>query len=472
MTISASLLLDELKQKNINYISFCFTDIHGTFHRLTYDTTYLSDKQLREGIGFDGSSIRGWKEIHHSDTLLVPDLSTTFMDPFTAEPCMMVMCNVVDPITNEGYLRDPYTIAKKAEAYLSKSKIADTAFFGPELEFFVMDSVQFGNDAHNTFYKLDCEEGPFNNGKDFGERGNLAHRPDYKGGYFPAQPMDSLFDLRAEICHALRAVGVKPTLHHHEVAVNQCEIGFMHSHLLESANNVQKFKYAAKNVAASFGKSVTFMPKPIYGDNGSGMHTHQSLWKNNATLFHDKDGYAELSEMAIYYIGGIIKHAKAINAFTNPTTNSYKRLIPGYEAPVNLAYSAHNRSAAIRIPYSSTANAKRIEVRFPDPTTNPYLAFAAMLMAGLDGIKNKIHPGEAVDKNLFDLDEDDHTEVPSVCGSLEEALAELHEDREFLLEGDVFTDDFIDTYIDLKMDEAMEVGIRPHPYEYKLYYSS
>jgi glutamine synthetase len=464
--------IKELENQSIKFVSFCFTDIDGKFHRITYRATHVDENLLNKGVGFDASSIKGWKEIHHSDCILKPDLSTAFLDPFTSESCSCLICDVIDPETNKSYLRDPRAIATKAESYLATAlKIANKAFVGPEMEFFIFDNVRFEISPHQSFYHLDSDEGPYNSGKHEGGIVNLGHRPDFKGGYFPAQPIDKLFDIRSEICSSIEDVGIKSVLHHHEVAASQCEIGFKYDTLKYSADNVQKFKYVVKNVASSFGKSATFMPKPVSRDNGSGMHTHFSLWDSSRNLFYQDGQYADLSELCLYFIGGIIKHGKALNAFTNPTTNSYKRLVPGFEAPVNLAYSASNRSAAIRIPYVQSAVAKRIEIRFPDPACNPYLSFASLLMAGLDGIKNKIHPGSAIDKNLYDLNLSDSREISSLCGSLKEALESLDEDRAFLKEGSVFTDDFIDTYIEHKSMETKELDITPHPLEFKLYYS-
>lgn len=463
--------IELLKKQCIKYVSFCFTDLLGKFHAITYTINALSPELLKDGIAFDGSSICGWKSIHKSDTLMVPDLSSFFMDPFTAEPCARVICNVFNPHTHSPYNRDPRTIAHKAEEYLKSSGIASKAYFGPELEFFVFDEMRYKIDPYGSFYSLNGPENPNNNAKEFIDQPNLAHRPCYKGGYFPTQPMDSSFDLRAQICDTLEEVGVKATLHHHEVAANQCEIGFLYDEIVKCGDNTQKYKYVVKNVAQNFAKTVTFMPKPVFGDNGSGMHVHQSLWKNGEPLFYDEKGYAQLSKTALFYIGGIIKHAKAINAFSNPTTNSYKRLIPGFEAPINLAYAAHNRSAAIRVPYNTSAKATRIEVRFPDPSANPYLAFAAMLMAGIDGIKNKIHPGEAIEKNIYHLGAEELSKIPSVSESLANALNELEKDKEFLTNGGVFTEDVLDSYIQLKREEIEKVEQVPNPAEFELYYS-
>ncbi len=462
-------VLQLIKEHDAQFVSFRFTDPKGKWQHTDFYSKQVDAELLENGVMFDGSSISGWKSINESDMILMPQLDSAFMDPFTAQPTVVVFCDVLEPATGSGYMRDPRSTAKRAEAYLKYTGIADTAYFGPELEFFIFDDVRYANEMNGSFVQIDSEEGPYNTGRDY-ESGNLAHRPTVKGGYFPVQPIDSLNDIRAEMLSVLDMVGVEPILHHHEVAPSQCELGFMFSTLLQTADNVQKYKYVVHNVAHSYGKTATFMPKPIYGDNGSGMHTHQSLWKSSKPLFAGSL-YADLSETCLYYIGGIIKHAKALNAFTNPSTNSYKRLIPGFEAPVLLAYSARNRSASIRIPYVSSPKAKRIEVRFPDPTANPYYAFTAMLMAGLDGIENKIHPGDAMDKNLYDLPPEELKGVPTVCGSLREALEALDKDRAFLKKGDVFNDDQIDAYIDLKMQDVYAWEHTPSPKEFEMYYS-
>jgi glutamine synthetase len=463
-------VLNKIKADGIEFVEFRFTDTLGKVHRITHHASVVSENTLLSGVGFDGSSIAGWKEINDSDMVLRPDLTTAFTDPFAAQPTMALICNVFDPATQQGYIRDPRTIAKNAERYLQESGIGDIAYFGPEPEFFVFDDVRFKSDPNESFYKLDSIESPHNSATEY-DVGNMGHRPDFKGGYMPVAPVDTLSDLRAEIAKVLQIVGVKPTLHHHEVAASQCEVGIMYDTLTNSADNIQKLKYVAKNVAASYGKSVTFMPKPIYGDNGSGMHVHQSIWKQGKTLFYQAGTYADLSELCLYYIGGIIKHGKAINAFSNPTTNSYKRLVPGYEAPTHLAYSARNRSASVRIPYSESAPAKRIETRFPDPASNPYLTFAALMMAGLDGIKNKIHPGEPQDGNLYELTAVEAQEIPAVAACLYEALDALDKDRAFLKAGGVFTDEMINAYIELKRAEAVEASQHPTPLEFKRYYS-
>ncbi|MGE3713984.1 MAG: type I glutamate--ammonia ligase [Alphaproteobacteria bacterium] len=467
--MSASDALKLIKDNDIQFVDFRFTDPRGKWQHTCYIADQVNAESFEDGIMFDGSSISGWKTINESDMILMPDADSAFVDPFAAQPTLVVFCDVIEPSTGQSYGRDPRSVAKRAEAYLQYTGIGDTAYFGPELEFFVFDDVRFKCEGTGNFYQLDSEELPQNSDQEY-PVGNMGHRPRTKGGYFPVQPVDSLADLRSEMLATLRHVGITPMLHHHEVAPAQCELGFMFSTLVGTADNVQKYKYVIQNVAHSYGKTVTFMPKPISGDNGSGMHTHQSIWKADKPLFAG-NGYADLSETCLYYIGGIIKHAKAINAFSNASTNSYKRLIPGFEAPVLLAYSARNRSASIRIPYVASPKGKRIEVRFPDPTANPYLSFAAMLMAGLDGIENKIHPGEAMDKNLYDLPPEELKDVPTVCGSLREALEALDKDREFLKKGDVMTDDLIDSYISLKMEEVYRWEHTPHPVEFEMYYS-
>ncbi len=471
MSISASseTVLKSLKENNIEFVDFRFTDTKGKWQHTTYHASEVSADTFQEGVMFDGSSIAGWKEINQSDMILMPDPKSLIIDPFTAQNTAILFCDVIEPATGQGYERDPRSIAKRAEEYLKFSKIGDTAFFGPELEFFIFDDARFDVGSNGNFYALDSEENPSNFGREY-PNGNMGHRPRVKGGYFPVQPVDHLNDIRAEMVTVMRQIGMKAVIHHHEVAPAQCELGVTFGTLVETADNVQKYKYVVHNVAASYGKTATFMPKPVKGDNGSGMHTHQSIWNGGKPLFAGS-GYADLSETALFYIGGIIKHAKALNAFTNSSTNSYKRLIPGFEAPVLLAYSARNRSASIRIPYSASPKGKRIEVRFPDPTANPYFSFAAMLMAGLDGIQNKIHPGEAMDKNLYDLPPEELKNVPTVCGSFREALEHLNKDREFLKKGGVFTDDLIDGYIELRMKEVYEMEHTPHPVEFLNYYS-
>lgn len=464
-----SKVFDMIKEHEVEFVDFRFTDPKGKAQHTTYIANKVDNDTFEDGVMFDGSSIAGWKSINESDMILMPDPSSAFLDPFTAAPTLVLFCNVIEPATGQGYNRDPRSTAKRAEAYLNYTGIADTAYFGPELEFFIFDSVRHRVDMNGSSVHIDSVEGPWNTYKEY-EMGNTGHRPGVKGGYFPVQPVDSLHDIRAEMLSVLADVGIVPVLHHHEVAPSQCELGFDFGQMVATADNVQKYKYVIHNVAHAYGKTATFMPKPIKGDNGSGMHVHQSLWKGGKPLFAG-NGYADLSETCLYYIGGIIKHAKVLNAFTNASTNSYKRLIPGFEAPVLLAYSARNRSASIRIPYVSSPKAKRIEVRFPDPTANPYLAFAAMLMAGLDGIENKIHPGDAMDKNLYDLPPEELKDIPTVCRSLRDALDALDKGRDFLKKGDVFTDDQIDAYIALKMEEVYALEHTPHPIEFQLSYS-
>ena len=458
-----------IKDNDIQFVDFRFTDTKGKLQHTCYIADQVNEASFEDGIMFDGSSIAGWKSINESDMILMPDPASAFVDPFSAQPTLVIFCDIIEPSSGQPYGRDPRSTARRAEAYLQYTGIGDTAYFGPELEFFVFDDVRFKTSGYSSFHQLESEELPHNSGREY-SAGNTGHRPATKGGYFPVQPVDSLADLRAEMLSTLKMVNMVPVLHHHEVAPAQCELGVEFSTLTYTADNVQKYKYVVHNVAHSYGKTATFMPKPVSGDNGSGMHTHQSIWKAGKPLFAG-NGYADLSEMCLYYIGGIIKHAKAINAFTNASTNSYKRLIPGFEAPVLLAYSARNRSASIRIPYVASPKGKRIEVRFPDPTANPYFAFAAMLMAGLDGIENKIHPGDAMDKNLYDLPPEELSNVPTVCGSLREALESLDKDRAFLKKGDVFTDDLIDAYIELKMQEVYRWEHTPTPGEFELYYS-
>jgi glutamine synthetase len=425
---------------------------------------------FKEGKPFDGSSIAGWKGIEASDMLLMPDAGTAVMDPFTDEPTLILTCDVIEPNTMEGYERDPRSLAHRAEAYLKSTGIADTCYFGPEPEFFIFDDVRWGASMSGSFVKVDSDEAGWNSEKVF-EEGNIGHRPGVKGGYFPVPPVDSLHDIRSAMCLALEEMGVSVEVHHHEVATaGQCEIGTMFNTLVTRADWNQRMKYVIQNVAHAYGKTATFMPKPLVGDNGSGMHCHQSLAKDGKNIFAG-DGYAGLSETALFYIGGIIKHARALNAITNPSTNSYKRLVPGFEAPVLLAYSARNRSASIRIPYVANPKGRRIEVRFPDPAANPYLAFSAMMMAGLDGIQNKIHPGDAMDKNLYDLPAEELKSVPTVCYALDQALDALSKDRAFLTAGGVFSDDMIDAYIDLKMEDVTRLRMTTHPVEFDLYYS-
>jgi len=458
-----------IKKHDAKYVDLRFTDPRGKLQHVTQHIDTINEDVFEEGLMFDGSSIAGWKAINESDMTLMLDAPTAVMDPFYAEPTVAVYCDVWEPSTNKPYTRCPRSISKKAEQYLVKSGIGTNAFFGPEAEFFVFDDVRFSTDPHNTFFRVDSEEGPYNSGRDFAE-GNLAHRPRVKGGYFPINPVDSGQDLRGEMVSVIKQMGVEVEKHHHEVAASQHELGIKFSTLVNCGDNMQIYKYVVHNVAATYGKTATFMPKPVFGDNGSGMHVHQSIWKGKTPVFAGKR-YAGLSDTALYYIGGIIKHAKALNAITNPTTNSYKRLVPGYEAPVLLAYSSRNRSASCRIPHVNSPNGKRVEVRFPDACANPYLAYAAMLMAGLDGIKNKIHPGEPSDKDLYHLPPKELAKIPTVCGTLLEAIQALDKDREFLMKGDVFTSEFIDSYLDLKREEFDRFRMAPHPIEYDMYYS-
>ena len=467
--MDAKEILNQIKEKDVKYVDVRFTDMRGKMQHVTFDIDLVDDEFLTDGTMFDGSSIAGWKAINESDMKLRPDLATAYIDPFYQQTTLFLFCDVLNPDSGEPYNRDPRSIAKKALNYVKSSGVGDTVFFGPEAEFFVFDDVRWSTTPHNTGYAFDSTELPANTGKEYPE-GNMGHRPATKGGYFPVNPIDSGQDLRGEMLAVMGELGLQPEKHHHEVAPAQHELGLKFADLLTMADRMQLYKYVIHNVAAAYGKSATFMPKPYFGDNGSGMHCHQSIWKGGKPLFAG-DGYAGLSDMCLYYIGGIIKHAKAINAFSNPTTNSYKRLVPGYEAPVKLAYSAKNRSASVRIPYVASPKGKRIEVRFPDPLGNPYLTFVALLMAGLDGIENKIHPGEPLDKNLYDLPPREQKRVPEVCGSLREALENLSKDRAFLTKGGVMDDDFIDAYIELKMEEVMRLQLHPHPVEFDMYYA-
>ncbi len=462
--------LNLIKDNEARWVDLRFTDTKGKEQHVTIPATEVGDDFFTEGKMFDGSSIAGWKGINESDMILMPDDSASLMDPFTEEPTVIVRCNIVEPSTGQGYERDPRSIATRAEAYLQSSGLGDAAYFGPEPEFFIFDDVKWGCDISGAFYEINSEEASWTSGKTV-EGGNLGHRPGVKGGYFPVPPVDSLHDIRAAMCNAMSDMGLVVEVHHHEVATaGQCEIGVGANTLVKKADEVQILKYCVHNVAHAYGKTATFMPKPLVGDNGNGMHVHQSFVKDGVNQFAG-DVYAGLSETALFYIGGIIKHAKALNAFCNASTNSYKRLVPGFEAPVILAYSARNRSASIRIPYVTSPKGKRIETRFPDSTANPYLAFAALLMAGLDGVKNKIHPGDSADKDLYDLEPEELAEYPTVCASLEEALTALDADREFLTAGGVFTDDTIDAYIALKKEEVEAVNMTTHPKEFELYYS-
>ncbi len=462
-------VMEMIKENDVKYVDLRFTDPRGKWQHTAQHVSTIDEDCFSDGFMFDGSSIAGWKAINESDMTLMPDPATAVMDPFAAQPSLILFCDIHEPSTGQPYNRDPRSTAKLAEAYMASTGIGDTAVFGPEAEFFVFDDVKHNVSMNHTFYKIDSDEGPYNTGEEL-EGGNMGHRPAIKGGYFPVPPVDSGADLRAEMLTVMGEMGVVIEKHHHEVAPSQHELGIKFGTLVQMADHLQIYKYAIHNVAASYGKSATFMPKPVIEDNGSGMHTHQSIWKDGKPLFAGS-GYADLSESALYYIGGIIKHARALNAFTNASTNSYKRLVPGYEAPVLLAYSGRNRSASCRIPYASSEKGKRVEVRFPDPTANPYLAFAAMLMAGLDGIQNKIHPGDPMDKDLYDLPPEELQGIPTVAGSLREALEALDADREFLTRGDVFSEDQIDAYIELKMEEVEAFEITPHPVEFSMYYS-
>ena len=460
--MSPADVIQLVKDNDVKFVDFRFTDTRGKEHHVSVPARLLDDSKFIDGHAFDGSSIGGWKGIQASDMLLMPDPSTARLDPFMDEPTLILTCDVVEPADGKGYDRDPRSIAKRAEAYLKSSGIGDVAYFGPEPEFFVFDAVQWAVDMSGCFVKITSSEAPWSTGLDM-EGGNMGHRPVLKGGYFPVPPVDSLQDLRSAMCLALEEQGVEVEVHHHEVAApGQCEIGTKFAPLVQRADWLQIMKYTIHNVAHQFGKTATFMPKPVVGDNGSGMHVHMSIWKDGKNLFAG-NGYAGLSEFALYYIGGVIKHARALNAITNPGTNSYKRLVPGFEAPINLAYSARNRSASIRIPFVQSDKARRIEVRFPDPTANPYLAFAALMMAGLDGVQNKIHPGDAIDKNLYDLPPEEAKKVPNVCSSLDMALDYLDRDREFLTRGGVFSNDMIDAYIELKMEEVTRFRMTTHP---------
>ncbi|WP_226664358.1 glutamate--ammonia ligase [Microbulbifer aggregans] len=459
-----------IKESEAKWVDLRFTDTKGKEQHVSIPSSEVGGEFFEEGKMFDGSSIAGWKGINESDMILMPDDDTAFLDPFTDEATVIIRCNIVDPITGQGYERDPRSIALRAEEYLKSTGLGDTVLMGPEPEFFVFDDITWGAEMGGAFYKINSQEAAWSSGASFAE-GNMGHRPGVKGGYFPVPPVDSLHDIRAAMCSAMESMGLVIEVHHHEVGTaGQCEIGVGANTLTKKADEVQILKYAVHNVAHAYGKTATFMPKPLVGDNGSGMHVHQSFSKDGVNQFAG-DAYAGLSETALFYIGGIIKHARALNAICNSSTNSYKRLVPGFEAPVILAYSARNRSASIRIPFVSSPKGKRIETRFPDPTANPYLAFAALLMAGLDGVKNKIHPGDAADKDLYDLPAEELAEYPTVASSLEQALDALDEDRAFLTEGGVFTDDAIDAFIDLKREEVQRVNMTTHPVEFELYYS-
>ncbi len=465
----AKTLLKQIKDEGVEYVDIRFTDPRGKMQHVTAIVDIVDEDWFEEGYMFDGSSIAGWKSIENSDMKLMLDCSSAYIDPFYAQKTMAIFADVVEPDTGLPYERDPRGTANKAEAYLKSSGIGDVSYFGPEAEFFVFDNVRYDVSMERVAYEVDAADSPWNSWTEY-EMGNTGHRPGVKGGYFPVNPIDSGQDMRSEMLSTMKQIGMKVDKHHHEVAASQHELGMIFGSLTEQADNLQKYKYVIHNVAAAYGKSATFMPKPIAGDNGTGMHVNMSIWKDGKPLFAG-NGYADLSDEALYFIGGILKHAKALNAFTNPSTNSYKRLIPGFEAPVLRAYSARNRSGCIRIPWTESPKAKRVEARFPDPAANPYLCFAALLMAGLDGIENKIHPGEPSDKDLYDLPPEELADIPTVCGSLREALDALKEDHAFLLKGDVFSQSQIDGYIDLKMEENIEYEHTPHPVEFKLYYS-
>ncbi|GAB5436744.1 type I glutamate--ammonia ligase [Falsiruegeria mediterranea] len=467
--MSVDAVLQMIRDEDAAYVDIRFTDTRGKLQHVTVDVDLVDEDFLEEGFMFDGSSIAGWKSIENSDMKLIPDTTSAYVDPFYAEKTICIHCSIVEPDTGEAYERDPRGTAEKAEAYLKASGIGDVAYMGPEAEFFLFDDVRFSNTINKVSFEVDATDASWNTDTEY-EMGNMGHRPGVKGGYFPVNPIDEAQDLRSEMLSTMKRLGMKVDKHHHEVASCQHELGLIFDSLTKQADELQKYKYVIHNVAHAYGKSATFMPKPIYGDNGTGMHVNMSIWKDGKPLFAG-DKYADLSSEALYFIGGILKHAKTLNAFTNPSTNSYKRLIPGFEAPVLRAYSARNRSGCVRIPWTESPKAKRVEARFPDPAANPYLAFAALLMAGLDGIKNKIDPGEAMDKNLYDLPAEELAGIPTVCGSLREALEALASDHDFLLQGDVFTKDQIEGYIELKMEEVETYEHTPHPVEYGMYYS-
>ena len=462
-------IMNMIKENDVAFVDLRFTDPRGKWQHLSMCAEMMDEEAFTDGVMFDGSSIAGWRSINESDMTLMPDISTAVMDPFAAQPMLIVYCDIYEPLSGQPYNRDPRSTAKRAEAYMNAQGIGDTAFFGPEAEFFIFDDVRYNVSMHDTSYAIDSEEGPYNTGRRY-EEGNTGHRPPIKGGYFPVPPVDSANDLRAEIVTVMGEMGLSMEKHHHEVAPSQHELGIKFDTLVRCADNMQIYKYVTHMVAHSYGKTATFMPKPILDDNGSGMHVHQSIWKDGVNTFAGSL-YADLSQSCLHYIGGIMKHARALNAFTNPTTNSYKRLVPGFEAPVLLAYSARNRSASCRIPHVASPNGKRVEVRFPDASSNPYFAFTAMLMAGLDGIENKINPGDPMDKDLYDLPPEELADVPTVCSSLQQAMEELDADRDFLKRGDVMNDDQIDAYIELKMEEVQRLDMTPHPVEFQMYYS-
>lgn len=463
-------VMEMIQENEVRFVDFRFTDTRGKEQHVTVPVSAFDLDTFERGHAFDGSSIAGWKGIEASDMLLIPDPSTANMDPFMEDATLFMQCDVIEPADGKGYDRDPRSIAKRAEAHLRSSGLGDTAYFGPEPEFFIFDSVRWADDMSGCFVKVDSDEGFWSSSREI-EGGNTGHRPRVKGGYFPVPPVDSFQDMRSEMCLILERMGIPVEVHHHEVAgAGQNEIGTRFSTLVERADWTQNLKYVVWNVAHTYGKTATFMPKPIVGDNGSGMHVHQSIWKDGQNLFAG-DGYAGLSDFALYYIGGIIRHARALNAITNPGTNSYKRLVPGFEAPVKLAYSARNRSASIRIPHVANPKGRRVEARFPDPLANPYMCFAALLMAGLDGVQNRIHPGEPASKDLYHLPPEEDTKIPTVCSSLEQALESLDKDREFLTRGGVFSNGMIDAYIELKMQEVQRLQMTTHPVEFDMYYS-
>ena len=468
--MSSNAAMSLIEEHDVKFVDFRFTDTRGKEQHVTVPAHAIDDALFEDGKMFDGSSISGWKGINESDMILMPDASTAVLDLFSDEPTMVLRCDVIEPNTMQGYIRDPRSLAKRAEAWLKSTGVADTAYFGPENEFFIFDDVRWGTQMSGSFYQIDSEEAGWNSERVYSD-GNFGHRPGIKGGYFPVPPVDQLHDIRGAMCLALEEMGIKTEVHHHEVATaGQCEIGVAFNTLLKKADEVQVLKYVVHNVANGYGKTATFMPKPLVGDNGSGMLVHMSLAKGGVNLFTG-DKYGGLSETALYYIGGVIKHARALNAFTNPSTNSYKRLVPGFEAPVMLAYSARNRSASIRIPFIANPKARRIEVRFPDSMANPYFAFSALMMAGVDGILNRIHPGDAMDKDLYDLPPEEEKDIPQVCFALDQALDALDKDRAFLTQGGVFSDDLIDAYIKLKMTEVQRLRMTTHPVEFDLYYS-
>jgi len=464
-------LFNEIKNLDIKMVDMRFTDIPGTTQHFTIPIKFLNEDVFINGLGFDGSSVRGFQKIENSDMIVVPDVATAYIDPFFAEKTLVFYCDIKDAVTKESYSRDPRNIAKKAEAYLKSSGMGDTAFFGPEAEFFIFNDVKYDSGSNFSFHEVDSNEGTWNTGKDEGP--NLGHKPRHKEGYFPLPPVDSMHDVRTEMAMTMQNIGLSVEAHHHEVSTGgQQEIDLEFAPLVSMADDLLKYKYVVKNVAKQHGLSATFMPKPLFGDNGSGMHVHTSVWKDGDTLMYKKGNYADLSDFALYYIGGVLKHASALLALCAPTTNSYKRLVPGFEAPVNIAYSQRNRTASVRIPtYSSSPKSKRMEFRCPDPSANPYLAFTAILLAGLDGVKNKIDPGEPTDINIYAASSDILAKIPSTPGSLSEALDALENDHAFLLEGDVFTKDVIETYIAYKRENEVDpINLRPHPHEFNLYY--